>query len=131
MFSYARSHRVSDLDAHAHCQVVIIEPGNFATSVIGNLVHTSPHPAYTKPGSVTATVRQWVADGVTAVSSDPVRGVEAIYKLAQIPDPPLFFPLGKDAVQRAREHAAKLLADTDRFASWSDDLGERSYADAI
>ena len=113
------------------CQVVIIEPGNFATSVIGNLVRTPPHPAYTKPNGIMSAVRQWVEDGVTAVSSDPAKGVEAIYKIAQIPDPPLFFPLGKDAIQRAREHAAKLLADADRFASWSDDLGERSYADAV
>lgn len=124
------SRRVSYFDAHTHCQVVIIEPGNFATSVIGNLVRSPPHPAYAKPNTVVSTVRQWVEAGFTAMSADPAKGVEAIYKLAQIPDPPLFFPLGKDAVQRAREHAAKLLADTDRFASWSDDLGERSYADA-
>ena len=112
-------------------QIVIVEPGSFATPVLGNTMQAPPHPAYTKPNSPVATLRQWVAKARGEVAADPAGAVEAIYRVAQMPDPPLLFPLGKDAVQRARAHATRLLADADRVASLSDDLGGKTYSSAV
>lgn len=116
---------------HPRLQVVIVEPGSFATPVLGNTLQAPSHPAYTKPGSAVASLRQWIAKASGEVAADPARAVEAIYRVAQMPDPPLLFPLGKDAVQRARGHAARLLADADRVASLSENLGERTYSSAV
>ena len=112
-------------------QVVIVEPGSFATPVLGNTFVAPPHPAYTNPDNAVAKLRQWVTKASSEAAADPAKAVEAIYYVAQMPDPPLLFPLGRDAVQRAKTHAARIIADADRVASLSDNLGERKYSSAV
>ena len=56
---------------------------------------------------------------------DPRKGMEVVYKLAALDDPPLHFPLGKDAVGVVRAKTGALLADTEKYESWNEGL-ERS-----
>ncbi|KAH9843767.1 uncharacterized protein C8Q71DRAFT_729992 [Rhodofomes roseus] len=107
-------------------KIVLIEPGNFGTSAISNLVRIPPHPAYTKSTATTTKVREWVKEDSFDTPADAGKAVAAIYRIAQLPDPPLHLVLGKDAVERVRGKAAKLLADIDRFASWSEDLDAKA-----
>ena len=51
--------------------------------------------------------------------------MEVVYKLANLQDPPLHFPLGSNAVGMAKSKAAALLADTEKYESWNEGL-ERS-----
>ncbi|KAH9938703.1 uncharacterized protein B0H18DRAFT_1134764 [Fomitopsis serialis] len=114
----------AEVDPEWNIKVVLVEPGNFATVVLDSSVRTPPHPAYTKPTMAPAMVREFIKGGSLATETDTAKAVAAMYQIAQIPDPPLHFVVGKDAIPVARVKAAKLLADTDRFASWSDVLSE-------
>ncbi|KZT74487.1 NAD(P)-binding protein [Daedalea quercina L-15889] len=79
-----------------------VEPGNFTTSSASNAVDVPPHPVYTKPTNPAAMLRK-----------DAGKAVQAMYGIAQIPDPPLQFLLGKDVIQWVRGQIAEILADTD------------------
>jgi len=50
------------------------------------------------------------------------QAAEVIYGIAGLSEPPLYFPLGKDAVPFAKKKAAKLQADVEKFGSLSDGL---------
>ena len=54
--------------------------------------------------------------------SDPVKGVQKVYELSQLPDPPLRLLLGKDANDAVGEYLTQLKREVERYASWSDDL---------
>ncbi|KAH9938700.1 uncharacterized protein B0H18DRAFT_968391 [Fomitopsis serialis] len=112
----------AELDPEWNIKVVLVEPGNFATPVLNNLVRTPPHPAYTKPTLPSAMVRDMIKGGPIGAEADTVKAVAIMYQIAQLPDPPLHFAVGKDAIQGVKVKAEKLLADTGRFASWSDAL---------
>jgi len=114
----------AEVDPEWNIKVILVEPGNFPTSAINNTVHTPPHPAYTKPTMAPAAVREFVKGSTSGTEADTANAVAAMYQIAQLPDPPLHFALGKDAIHLIRAKAAKLLADTDRFASWSDVLSD-------
>ena len=48
--------------------------------------------------------------------------MEVVYKLAALEDPPLHFPLGKDAVGAVRAKTSALLSDAEKYESWSEGL---------
>ena len=53
-------------------------------------------------------------------SGDSRKGMEAVYKLASLEQPPLHFPLGKDSIEAVRTKTAALLEDTSKYESWSE-----------
>ena len=57
---------------------------------------------------------QWTPSG------DSRKGMEAVYKLASLEEPPLHFPLGKDSIGAVREKTAALVQDTNKYESWSE-----------
>ena len=66
---------------------------------------------------------EWQSDSeATFPYSNAAKGVEKLYELSLLEEPPRRLPLGPDRVQWVREHIASLSTDVDRYASWSDDL---------
>ncbi|PIL34899.1 hypothetical protein GSI_02686 [Ganoderma sinense ZZ0214-1] len=55
---------------------------------------------------------------------DAAQTAEAICKIACVPDPPLHFVLGKDAIGMARKKVAELVADIDTYEPVSESLEE-------
>ena len=87
---------------------------------------TPQHSAYANTG--TSTLRQFFAgtlgkESVAGPDSGDVRkGVEKIFDLSKLSNPPLRLVLGKDAIQRTREYIAKLASEVDAYEAWSSDL---------
>ena len=55
---------------------------------------------------------------------DARRSAEAFYKVACVPNPPLHFVVGKDAIEAARKKIAALAADIDAYEGLSEGLEE-------
>lgn len=53
---------------------------------------------------------------------DARKGMEVVYKLASVEDPPIHFPLSKSSVEAHKTKAKQLLEEAERFGSWSDDV---------
>lgn len=73
----------------------------------------------TKFGSYRA--REFVANA-TIVGADPNKAVQRFYDLAHLPDPPLRFTIGKDAIVSARGHLQNVAAGVDKYESWSEGI---------
>ena len=83
-----------------------------------------PHPAYTKPTLGGSQIRAYLTGDTFPPGTPPVAaGVEIIYRVAALADPPLHFPLGKDAVGAAKAKIAAEQEAMEKWASWSDNLG--------
>ena len=54
--------------------------------------------------------------------SDPVKGVQKVYELSQLEDPPLRLLLGKDAHRNVAKYLGRVTREVEQYASWSDDL---------
>lgn len=103
-------------------QFSIIEPGAFRTNALETgVVKTPIHPAYAgNPALGSAFIRRVmdVNDGPGSVD----KAAKLLYGLAELPDPPLHVPLGKDSVANARRKIASFSADVEKVAWWSDDI---------
>ena len=69
-----------------------------------------PHPAYADPTNATPLIRKYFGDGrdkeglKAQCQNDSAKGVQRIYELSQLADPPLRLQLGKDANHYVREY---------------------------
>ncbi|KAH9930129.1 NAD-P-binding protein [Fomitopsis serialis] len=113
----------AELDPDWNIKITIIESGGFSTSGLRSIFRVDPHPAYTKPTLTPAIVRKYLASDTFPPGTPSAAGaVDVIYKIAALENPPLNFPLGKDAVGTAKKKTGELLANAEQFASWSEDL---------
>ncbi|KAM5540843.1 hypothetical protein V8D89_005487 [Ganoderma adspersum] len=107
-----------ELDPAWNIKATLVEPGSFATNVFNASAWSAAHPAYTKPELPTVMMRtywdQWTPSG------DSRKGMETVYKLASLEEPPLHFPVGKDSIGAVREKTAALVRDMDKYESWSE-----------
>ncbi|KAH9830850.1 uncharacterized protein C8Q71DRAFT_784821 [Rhodofomes roseus] len=104
----------AEVDPSWNIKVTLLEPGSFYTGGHGRGDLAPPHPAYKQPDMS----KMLSGEGM----SDPVKGVEIIYRLASLPNPPLHLPLGPDAVATFNDKAKRLLEATEAYASWSEGL---------
>ncbi|KAH9940608.1 hypothetical protein B0H21DRAFT_754359 [Amylocystis lapponica] len=110
----------AELDPAWNIKITIVEAGWFRTEIMGErMVRTIPHPAYCEPNSKTADFRKYL-EANPLVRGDTSLGMQVIYRLAALPDPPLHFPLGMDSVEAVRRKTARLISITDQFSSWSE-----------
>jgi len=84
-------------------------------------VRTPAHPAYDGSTLPVAAARKWLEEDL-AVRGDATRGVEIIYRIAALPEPPLHFPMGKDCVQSVTGKITRLQTEIDEYESWSEGL---------
>ncbi len=100
------------------------------TEFTGSSLQALPqHPAYADVSNPTTAIRK-LFDSATAVESqkklgfgNPTKGVQKVYELSTLPNPPLRLVLGKDINQYVRQYIAQLTKEVDEYAAWSDDLG--------
>ncbi|KAI1793783.1 NAD(P)-binding protein [Ganoderma leucocontextum] len=116
-----------ELDAAWNIKISSVLPGGFATEIIQKFQILPQHPAYTDPTNPAAVIRQYFREGknieiMQARWSDPVKGVQKIYELSELLNPPIRLLLGKDAHQYVEGYLAQLTREVKEYASWSDNL---------
>lgn len=61
-----------------------------------------------------------------AAELDPEWNIKAgsvlIYRISELPEPPLHFPLGEDSREVIRRNSTNMLAVADKFEQWSQGL---------
>lgn len=112
-----------------HLQITSVEPGAFKSDILSAMQIAPQHPAYADPSLPVVIARQSFETGPTAGDfvekfglADTAAGVQKIYELTELPDPPLRLPLSLDAVARIRDWGLGLVENTNKYASWSDSI---------
>lgn len=84
------------------------------------------HPAYTSPTNPAAKVREHakLLRDPTLKLGDSNKGVEKLYQLTTLENPPLRLVLGKNAFAPIREQLHIVEKDMNEYESWSEDLLE-------
>ncbi|KAI0642845.1 NAD(P)-binding protein [Trametes meyenii] len=111
---------VKELDPKWNIKVTLIEPGWFRTSVVTTATWMPRHPAYEDPALPTNQLRAAWAAFVPA--GDTRKGVEVFYRVAGLPDPPLHFPVGKDAIAEIGGKVRILEETIEKYGGWSEGL---------
>jgi NAD(P)-dependent dehydrogenase (short-subunit alcohol dehydrogenase family) len=97
-------------------RVTIVEPGGFRTDWAGASMRVEPYnAAYESTIGIMAAYR----NQPDAAHGDPVKGAQAILKLAESSDPPLRLLLGTDAVFMAGMVAARRHAEDEKWRNLS------------
>jgi NAD(P)-dependent dehydrogenase (short-subunit alcohol dehydrogenase family) len=95
-------------------KVLIVEPGNFRTNLLGNAMRRMPAiDAYQQTIGGT---RDFARDMHGAQIGDPLKAAAAIDRALTSDQTPLRLQLGEDAVGAIRDHAKKLLEDLEHWA---------------
>ncbi|KAI0775586.1 NAD-P-binding protein [Trametes elegans] len=111
---------VQELDPSWNIKVILIEPGWFRSAAIGKIVWSPRHPAYTNTDLPANRLRaQW--EGFVS-PGDTRKAVEVFYKIAGLPDPPLRFLVGKDAIALVRDKLSKMETSVNDYEFLSEDL---------
>lgn len=100
---------------------MIIETGSFHTAGVGKLGAGFSHPAYAAPTLPSHGLRSLIT-GSQRLGADPVKGVQRLYDLSLLPDPPFRFVLGKDAASFIRGELKEIEQDVNKYESWSEGL---------
>ncbi|OJT11891.1 hypothetical protein TRAPUB_11537 [Trametes pubescens] len=119
-----------ELDPAWNIKVTLIPLGTFRTNAITtSIVQVPPLPAYTIPDLPSARNRKAVLAGGTdnqdpsfQVKGDTYKAALALYRLSELPSPPLRLMLGKESAVGARAKATSLLEDAEKYALWSEGL---------
>ncbi|KAM5541135.1 hypothetical protein V8D89_005064 [Ganoderma adspersum] len=115
---------VAEIDPAWNIKVTIIEPGWIRTvGASKGPLRMQEHPAYQNPDLPVAQIRRVGLEN-TVTWKDAKRSAEAFYKIASVPNPPLHFVVGKDAIEATRKKIAALAADIDTYEGLSEGLEE-------
>ena len=106
-----------------------MEPGWIRSAAASKTVWSpeEPHPAYAANPSLPTTAFRTLKDldGSKLIPwKDTRKSSEDLYNVALLPDPPLHFVLGKDAIGATRAKVSDLLGSIDKYEAWSDGLDE-------
>ena len=82
------------------------------------------HPAYAANPSLPTTAQRHGRLDDFVVWKDTRRSVEAFYKVASLPSPPLHLLVGKDAIEATRKKIAILSEEINEYEAWSEGLEE-------
>ncbi|KIM40898.1 hypothetical protein M413DRAFT_445669 [Hebeloma cylindrosporum] len=106
-----------EIDPAWNIKVTLIEPGPFRTK---KLITLPPHPAYSNENLPVNLYRQLGDDVV--IDGSPEKAAKQFLKLVALENPPLRFPIHRDAIACARIKAKNLLEAADTYESWSEDV---------
>ncbi|KAI0369414.1 NAD-P-binding protein [Pilatotrama ljubarskyi] len=109
-----------EIDPEWNIKITLIEPGYFRTEGFEKAKLTPPHPAYTNPQLPGNQLRA-VWDKFRA-PGDPRKAMEVVYEIAGMPDPPLRFPIGKDAISLIEKKLEETRDVVERCKPWSEDM---------
>ena len=82
-------------------------------------------PQYDRPDAPSVKFRQLLEQNT--FMGEPHKAALAIMQIASLPDPPLRFQLGKDAVLSVRQKALQTVADTEKYEK----LAHSTNADGV
>ncbi|KAJ3554936.1 hypothetical protein NM688_g2847 [Phlebia brevispora] len=111
-----------ELDPEWNIKITMIEPGGFMTRGINNVAICPPHPAYTKLTLPTVGTRKLLTDEHLKLPNDLDKGVEKIYELSKLENPPLRLPLGKDSIGAIKAQIEEIASEVEKYESWSNEL---------
>jgi NAD(P)-dependent dehydrogenase (short-subunit alcohol dehydrogenase family) len=94
-------------------KVLIVEPGNFRTNLLGS--GTRHMPVIEAYRATVGGTREFVTGMHGTQAGDPLKAAEAIDKALNAERTPLRLQLGEDAVGAVRQHARALLADLEAW----------------
>ena len=98
---------------------MVVTPGAFSTPELSKIILIQPHPAYEKQ---LAAARALFSMDYVPGMQDPLKGIDIIYRVAMLPDPPAFLPLGLDSIEMARKKWEERARAIEAAAPWSEDL---------
>ncbi|KAI0757644.1 hypothetical protein C8Q80DRAFT_1283236 [Daedaleopsis nitida] len=93
-----------ELDPAWNIKISIVSSGPFDTRIFTKGHWPPSHPAYDAPTARLAGLKRFYGSFVP--TGDPRKGMEAVYKLASLEDPPLHFPLTKTSSEGYKAKAA-------------------------
>ncbi|KAI0790751.1 hypothetical protein C8Q75DRAFT_806139 [Abortiporus biennis] len=111
-----------ELDPMWNIKITLMEVGDFRTSIFDTAETYPVHPAYTKPSLSGHKVREWLNTVPESLQGDPVKAAQQIYRVANLPDPPIRLAIGKDAIESIRKSVNAMLDELDKYEDWSEDL---------
>jgi NAD(P)-dependent dehydrogenase (short-subunit alcohol dehydrogenase family) len=106
-------------------RVLIVEPGNFRTRLLGGSMRTMP--ALAEYAETVGKTRAFVASSDGTQGGDPAKAARAIVDAVSSSHAPLRLPLGADAVTGIRRSLAAISADIDQ----SESIAVRTAFDAV
>ena len=93
----------------------------------GSVQQIPLHPAYT--GTAAEGFRKMFEGAGSIVEAqkklgfgDPRKGVQKVYELSKLEDPPHRLLLGKDANGYVQQYIAHITKEANEYAAWSDDV---------
>jgi len=95
-------------------KVLIVEPGNFRTNLLGS--GTREMPAMEAYEQAVGGTREFARNMHGAQLGDPIKAAAAIDRALAAERTPLRLQLGEDAIGAIRDHANKLLQDLEQWA---------------
>nr|VWO98275.1 Peroxisomal hydratase-dehydrogenase-epimerase [Ganoderma boninense] len=95
---------------------------------VRRLRHRLRPAAYAEGSPTVALVRNMLIESTVENQKkygfgDPEKGVQKMWELSKLENPPLRLVLGKDINKHAREYVAQLTKEMGEYESWSDHLG--------
>ncbi|TFK65392.1 NAD(P)-binding protein [Pluteus cervinus] len=113
-----------ELDPAWNIRVTILEPGLFETPIITKSKGYPPLPEYThKPDLPVNVLRHnFFSAPETLDMGDAHLAMERVVQCALLPDPPLRFVLGRDAIAAAKRKLELLGKEVEKYEKWSDNL---------
>ncbi|PIL34517.1 hypothetical protein GSI_03295 [Ganoderma sinense ZZ0214-1] len=120
----------STLTIATDCQVGVssILCGGFVTDFASYLKPYPQPAAYAEGSPAVALVRNILVRSTAENQKkhgfgDPVKGVQKMWELSKLENPPLRLLLGKNINTHAKQYLAQLTKEVDEYESWSDHLG--------
>jgi NAD(P)-dependent dehydrogenase (short-subunit alcohol dehydrogenase family) len=95
-------------------KVLIVEPGNFRTNLLGS--GTKEMPAMAAYNQAVGGTREFARNMHGAQLGDPMKAAAAIDRALAAEKTPLRLQLGEDAIGAIRDHANQLLQDLEQWA---------------
>jgi len=111
-----------ELDPDWNIKITLIEAGRFATEVAANSAVVPVHPAYSNPYLLGNLIRAFFKDPHEIPAVDTLEGIKIIYKLTELEQPPMHFPLGHDALSALKARNRDSSAEVKEYGPWSDVL---------
>ena len=121
--AFSKSCRMTSFSYAATPQITLLEPGWIRSECLPRAVWSVQNPAYANPDLAASRLREGPLEKLVAWKNTR-KSVEMFYKVASLPDPPLHFVLGRDAIDATRKKIAALTANIDTYEALSEGLEE-------
>ncbi|KAI0697217.1 NAD(P)-binding protein [Cerioporus squamosus] len=101
-----------------------VEPGPFYTEFMNNTSAIAQPSAYADPSNPASVMRHVFShpEALPFELCDTSKGVQKVFELSRLPNPPLRLPLGRDAVRFLSEATAEYAKVVEEYSSWSEGL---------